>query len=152
MKTISETFEWCIGVAARYGDPAMRVAPVYARFVQERPVPKERRGVLSKHLSGEAAIDHDEILATWEDGKLWISLADEWLDLPIDPNGAQFDLGTGELKAFGMTEITRGLWALTPSLNIPNTFHFFVHVFDVPESAPWERRIITVSQFAGGRL
>lgn len=138
MKTVSEVFEWCMGVAERYGDPSAKVAPIYARFVAERP-----------------QATTDEILATWDHaaGKLLLGIdPDDWFDLPITADGPELDIATGNLKAFGISEVCRGLWTLTPSLNMPGLFHFFVHIYDVPESAPWERRIIVASHFAGGRL
>jgi hypothetical protein len=51
----------------------------------------------------------------------------------------------GELLAFGAVQISSGVWAITPSLNVPGQLHAFVVIRDVPSPAPWERQLVVLA-------
>ena len=52
----------------------------------------------------------------------------------------------GEVEMFGAEKIASGMWALSPSLNMPGIIHAFVVLDGVPDPAPWERMIVWVGE------
>jgi hypothetical protein len=127
MKTLAEVQEWCVGAEQEFGDASVPIGQVFARYTPLIP------------------IESDEVLASWQDGKLAILLPVGWLPLEVDIDGARADQLTGNLEAFWIENICPGLWTLTPSLNIPGLIHVYIHVFGVPKSAPWEQKIVVAS-------
>lgn len=47
----------------------------------------------------------------------------------------------GELTKYGAELVTKGVWAISPSLNAEGVIHAFLVLYDVPDPAPWERGI-----------
>jgi hypothetical protein len=67
---------------------------------------------------------------------LWLDPDAPPLPLPISPDGPR--LTSDGLEAFGIDRVAPSLWALTPSLNIPDFIHAFMVLYDAPNPAPWE--------------
>lgn len=130
MKTLEEVNAWIQGAIAEFGDPALPVGQIFAQFVAN-PSPEQ-----------------DLILAAWHEKKLHIDFGGGWLPIPVDEAGPQIDEETGELTSFSIGKIMPGFWTITPSLNMPGIIHAFVHIYDVPDPAPWEAQIIVVSSMA----
>lgn len=121
MKTIAEVDRWIQGATAECGDPSIPVCQFFARYD----------------------------LFCFRDGDdfmLWLG-PELAVPLLIERGGPQLDKD-GSLIAFGATQVTRGVWALLPSLNIPGVIHGFVILYDVPSPAPWERLIIFPGEVA----
>lgn len=127
MKTFAEVKQWCSEATVAFGDPAVPICHLVFRWVD----PDTYTG--------------DE-LACGERGFrffLWLS--------PNDAVPMKIALGCPEVTvddvvdSFGVDRIAPGVWMLHPSLNIEGLIHGFVVLRDVPEPAPWERRIIVVA-------
>jgi hypothetical protein len=73
-----------------------------------------------------------------EEGTVW--------PLEISDDGPVIHSQQG-LIAFGIKKVRAGVWALNPSLNIPNVLHAFVVIHGVPDPAPWERLVLLASEF-----
>ena len=57
---------------------------------------------------------------------------------PVDPFNVQWSGPREKPTAWGMQKLGEGVWALEPSLVIPDVFHAFVTIINVPSPAPWE--------------
>jgi transposase len=123
LTTNAGLFEWCDGAEAEYGDAATPVGLLLARFQQ---------------VHRDACAD---LIVSWNGEHLVVNLFNQDFPLAIDANGPRLsdDLVASSLEAFGIESIAPGLWALTPSLLLPEVLHVFVAVYDVPSPAPWER-------------
>ena len=122
MKTFAELREWLRGAELEFGDSSEPVCQIFARFTQVR--------------------HHKEITcATLPPSELLLHL-DNDSPIPIRVSTALSIGLDGAVEAFAAREISTGLWALSPSLNIPGFLHAFVILYDVPSPAPWERLII----------
>jgi hypothetical protein len=82
----------------------------------------------------------------YEQFGLWLSVEDS-IALPVVKGECELDM-IGIVKNFGATEISTGVWALAPSLNLPGCIHGFIVLYDVPSPAPWERRIVLIGNLA----
>jgi hypothetical protein len=51
----------------------------------------------------------------------------------------------GAMVRYQARKICNGIWALNPSLNIPEMMHGYVVLHGVPDPAPWEKRIVLAS-------
>jgi len=126
MKTVKELHEWRVGAVREFGDPSIPVTPMFVRL---------------------QTIDcrSEEITAKFDRGILFVNA---FADIPlvIDVDGPQIEDGC--LRAFGIVQVVPGLWFLTPSLNLPDMFHAFIVLYDVPSPAPWEATssIVVVSR------
>ena len=123
MKLMSEVEEWALGAAAQFGDPAVPVCQIFAKYEE-----------------GED-IGHDYVTARYTDRLLLELDPGNFLPLPIHIDGPQIN-DAGALKVFGIAEICPGVWTLNPSLNIPGLIHAFITIYSVPIYAPWAKRII----------
>jgi hypothetical protein len=137
VKTIDEVERWIQGAAAECGDPSIPVCQLFARYVNgdHRPAGEE---LFDLFCFRNAIREPDEFT-------LWLG-PDLVLPLFISRDGPQ--IANGELQSFGAEEVTRGVWTLRPSLNIPGLIHGFVMLYDVPSPAPWERLIILPGEAA----
>lgn len=123
MKTMSEVQQWVEGAIAEFGDPAIPVGQIFAKFVTE-PSPEQ-----------------ELILGAWHEKKLHIDFGGGWMPVPVDESGPTVN-EAGQLAAFGIRKICPGFWSIWPSLNMPGIIHVFAHIYGVPEPAPWESMII----------
>ncbi|HWR36397.1 MAG TPA: hypothetical protein VN622_11060 [Clostridia bacterium] len=129
MRTISEVVKWCAGALVEHGDPAVPVCQLFFRWVE---TPAAYRG--------------DELVCGVMDGQFGIWLCPgEAIAMPIVEGAAEFGM-LNAIDNFGATKIANGVWSLSPSLNLPDLIHGFVVLYDVPDPAPWERRIILLSE------
>jgi hypothetical protein len=128
--------EWAGLLIDAYGDPAAAVCQTFFRWKQ-RPVPSDHADDLCWEYEGGA--DGGDILL-WTGGKMPLRVR-------ISREGPEFDAG-GELSAFAVFNICSGLWYLAPSLNVPGVLHSFVVLYDVPDPAPWERRVVLAEAIA----
>jgi hypothetical protein len=133
VKTIGEVDRWIEGAAAECGDPSIPICQLIVRFVNS-----DHRPTSSELLDLFCFLDNGDFV-------LWLG-PDLIFPLDISRSGPEMD-GDG-LKAFGAEQITRGVWALRPSLNIPGVIHGFVILYDVPTPAPWERLIVLPGEAA----
>ncbi len=129
MRTQQELAEWCVGAIAKFGDPAEPVGQIFAHYQR-----------LTEVAALKAPPD-DLLVCTFEANTLSLHIDPECaIPLRVDMAGPVFD--GDRLQVFGIELISRGLWALKPSLYIPNTFHAFVVVYDAPDPAPWQKLIV----------
>jgi hypothetical protein len=86
--------------------------------------------------------DDELISGVLEDGSVAIVFSPGVpLPIPIVAGKPKIGIG-GDVESFGAKRIAAGLWALSPSLNIPEVIHGFIVLHGVPDPAPWERSII----------
>lgn len=124
MKTLTEIQEWCAGAEEEFGDPAEPICQIFARYVSDL-----------SHYHG------DEIVCGMEKDELVLWLPQ--LPVPFSILTGKPDISRdGELMAFGAEMISSGVWALTPSLNMPGVIHAFVVLYNVPTPVPWEQLIV----------
>jgi hypothetical protein len=120
MKTFTEVSDWIIGAAERFGDPARPVCQIFARYVAD-----------VAGYRGEDLVFGGAGLA------LWLT-PEQSFPLAIARRGPACVNGIGQLTAFAAQPIAPGLWALSPSFNVPGVIHAFIVLYDVPNPAPWE--------------
>lgn len=124
MKTFSELADWLTGAAEEFGNPSIPVCQLFVRYVANVTDYRGDDLVCSAGLN------------LWLDRQAPIPLA-------ISRNGDGPCMNAmGELTAFAARQLVPGVWFLSPSLNIPGVIHAFIVLYDVPDPAPWERRII----------
>lgn len=126
MKTFQELEQWCTGAAEQFGDPSVPVCQLFLRWQDSLEA-----------LSGE------DLVCSMRATDLLLQLGSGLppLPMPICTGKPQF-APDGELTAYGAERITTGIWSITPSLNAVGFVHAFLVLYDVPEPAPWERRIV----------
>ena len=126
MKTIQEVEEWRVAAVIECGDPSLPVCQLFARYVEGDHRPdRQRMFDLFCFRDGE-------------DYVLWLG-PDLIVPLPIAREKAIDERG---VHCYGAERIAGGVWALTPSLNIPGVIHGFVVLYDVPSIPPWERLVL----------
>ncbi len=128
MKTIQEVEAWCEGAVAEFGDPSIPVCQLFVRYVEgdHRPA---RPDMFDLFCFRDA---DDYILFLGPDPDLVVPLRISG-DKVIDNEG---------VRCYGAERITTGVWALSPSLNIPGVIHGFVTLYDVPRIPPWQRLVL----------
>lgn len=131
MKTVDEVEDWCAGAELNFGDPSLPVCQLFVKCVEGDSRPKSLKGYLDLFCY----CDRNEMV-------LWLGPD---LVIPIAVSNVPQTNAAGELVAFGMEQIAFGVWALNPSLNLPEVIHAFVILYDVPSPAPWERLIVLAS-------
>lgn len=126
MKTFTEIEHWTTGAMLQFGDPAKPVGHAFFRYVgdvddlrREDDLVFSAQGRDLKLLFGHGEIVHVQL-----------------------SGHEQSEFDGEQLAAFGAEPVTAGLWALTPSLNIPQQIHVFVTLYDVPTPAPWVKSIV----------
>ncbi|MCL4687517.1 MAG: hypothetical protein KJ007_03005 [Burkholderiales bacterium] len=136
MRTSEQLTAWCIGAHRKFGDPSV---PVCQCFFEWREA--DARFAASSTPGLEAHYErafgrHDGVVVL----RLW---PDTTVDIPVRTGEPEVD--DDGVVAFGAEEITRGVWALRPSLNMPGLLHAFVVLYGVPDPAPWARRFVVPS-------
>lgn len=130
--TREELFEFQAAAALGTGDPAGAVC------------------LLCVSWDKGPGVDFD-LCAMWEQEEktLLLLMVDEEgiRTLPVPVSTEDVVIEDGRLRAFHVRKISRGTWALAPSLNIPGELHAFVVLHDVPDPAPWESLIILATSF-----
>lgn len=128
MRTMAEAMEWHHGAATAFGDPAEPVCQLFFRWQEN----------LAQYNGGELACG-------MHDGELTLLLGPVFPPLPMPVQaGAMRVKNVDKLEAYGADRIGPGLWSLEPSLNAEGLIHGFVVLYDVPDPAPWEQRILVV--------
>lgn len=124
MRTIAELKQAREWARSQLGDPARAVLHLFFRW----------------HNSNGMEYSGDELVASMWGGRLALWPARQWpLSLPVVVGPAKItDPQTMAMEAWGSERLGPGVWAITPSINQPGTFHAYVILTDVPEPAPWE--------------
>lgn len=107
---------WCAGAEEEFGDPSIPVCQLFLKWADPLIL---HRGI--------------ELAAGMIEGDLFLQL-----DANLGP--LQIPLDRYEFK-----RATKGVYAMTPSLNIPGILHGYVVLIDVPEQGalpPWESLVI----------
>ena len=127
MKTMLEFAEWCGGAEEEFGDPTIPVGQMLLRY-----------------LPTLVGYEGEDLAASTEgSGSLIIRFApDLVLRFRVSENGPH---GSAErLDVFGLRQVAPGLWELFPSMNLPGLVYAWAVIYNVPEPAPWGKRIIIV--------
>jgi hypothetical protein len=126
MRTFADVEAWIAGAGAAFGDPSVAVCQLFFRWTDNLAL--RERNTLACGMS---------------EGELELVFGPAALSLPIKsgpPEGTE-----EEVVTYGADLIVPGVWAITPSLNVPGFIHAFVVLYGVPEAAPWDRRIVEPS-------
>jgi hypothetical protein len=123
MKTCAQLVAWIEGATAELGDPAEAVGQAFFRWAE------------NWRTSGED-------LVIGREGQETMLVLGAGAAIPFPIKAGEPEISDEGIVAFGAEEITPGVWAVTPSLNVPGLVHVFVVLYGVPSPAPWERRII----------
>ena len=132
MKTFSEVERWCLGAARQFGDPAIPVGHAFFRHVEN---------ILDYRADNDLVFSTDgqEVTLLFAYGNPVV--------IAVNEDAPEFD--GDELVGFGVKHIADGLWALTPSLNMPGLIHLFVTLYDVPRVAPWQKPVLILGGLRG---
>ena len=158
MKTHFDLAAWLAGSEAEFGDPAAATGNLYVRFLAAPEIIATREpGVCRSCRCTETAPCSppclwadaertlcsacDVVTARWSGQTLFVVFPAGELPIKINADGPL--LVDDSLDSFGVEKITESVWALEPSLNIPDLLHVFVTLYDVPSPAPWQSRIIS---------
>jgi hypothetical protein len=126
MTTYHEVVDWIAGAAEQFDDPATPVCQLFFRWQDNL-----RR------------IEGDHLACGLADGDLALQFVPNFPPLPVPMGLGDYELdANGELLTYGARRITAGVWALSPSLNIEGVIHAFVVLYNVPEPALWDTRIV----------
>ena len=125
MRTSTELVDWCVGAAAEFGDPSIPVCQLFFRW---------QRGV--EHRTS------DELVCGFVDGRLQLVIDGCDFVFPISVHSGDPEITDEGDVTYGATRITSGVYALTPSLNAVGILHAFIVLYDAPEPAPWDQRIV----------
>jgi hypothetical protein len=127
VKTFSEVAAWLTATAQDFDDPCEPICQLFVRWQDDANAP----------------LTHEDLVCGWLNGELALRLVPDMPPLPFRIETGQFRLGdAGELQVFGADQVARGLWEITPSLNVQGLIHAFLVIYEVPDPAPWERRIV----------
>lgn len=137
MNTFDEVYDWMAGAAAEFDDPSEPVCQMFFRWVDDLDQywgeelacgPSLRPGHIDVMFQRRAAIAVP--LVTGSPAFLRSGL-EETVE-GVDTFGAKLIA----------SDARGGIYSLTPSLNLPGVIHFFVVLYNVPQPAPWEQRVI----------
>jgi hypothetical protein len=122
MKNMAELAQWREAAEEEFGDPSTPICQLFFRWTRS----------LLEH-------NGDELVCGRLGDTIHLLFA-EGLPLPFHiVNGRQGAYAAGGYRA---QRITKGVFQISPSLNIPGIIHGFVVLYDVPEPAPWEVMVI----------
>ena len=127
---LDELTQYLEGARARFGDPAK---PVFLLAVNFSPI--------TKLQNGDVRAQYNPAISS-----LTLDFGGSLLTIEISPDGAIFE--KDKLLAFHIRKLCSGIWAISPSLNMPGILHAFLVLHNVPEPAPWERMIFLASEAA----
>jgi hypothetical protein len=122
--------EWQISAAEHFDDPSIPVCQFFFRW-------REDLAAVIEHKAWA-----DEIVCGMIDGELVLWLGPNMPSFPMPVRLGALEVENGELKTYGLDQITKGAWAMDPSLNAEGVIHGFIVLHGVPDPAPWEQRII----------
>lgn len=110
-----ELAKWCDGAEEEFGDPSIPVCQLFVRWVDTLIL---YRGT--------------DLVAGMMEGDLFLKLHPHIEPLQIP------------LEQYEFKRATSGVYAMTPSLNIPGVLHGYVVLFEVPDRAkpPWESLVV----------
>ena len=129
MKTLREIEQWIEGAAEELGNPSLACGQAFLRY--EKDAERYRGTELVFGVNGGSVI-------------LMFGFSGFPVEIPVSEDGPEQN-EFGEAVSFGAEKIASGLWALTPSLNIPGVIHVFVTLYDVPSPAPWAKSLIVLA-------
>jgi hypothetical protein len=123
MRTFAELKRARAWASQEFGDPA---APVFHLFFRWH------------EGSGQDYAGEDLIASMWG-GKFALWLAPQWpVTMPVVVGEAQIRVVRSmAMNTWGSERLGPGVWALSPSLNMPGVVHAYIIVTDVPEPTPW---------------
>jgi hypothetical protein len=136
VKTCEQLLSWCVAARREFGDASV---PVCQCFFAWQEIELARAAAFSSYRGFplEAYLRTSGARA----GDVVLRLAPD-ADIEIPVRSGEPEINEEGVVSFGAEEITRGVWALRPSLNMPDFLHAFVVLYGVPDPAPWERRIV----------
>ena len=126
MKTVAELREWRAGAEEEFGDASIPVCQLFFRWTFLRLA--ARGELVCGPIEGRP--DHIGIVLDQD-----VEFA---LPVVLGPP----ELFVDGVEKFGLTQIVPGVWAVSPSLNLTGLVHAFLVLYDVPDPAPWEQRVI----------
>lgn len=131
MKTFIEVMTWVADAEEQFGDAAQTCGLLFAQYKAAKAA-----------FPPTPALPTDNVywLAQSKNALLYLTPRN-CVPLVISMDGPKVN-EEGVLEEFGAEQILPGVWALSPSLNMPGQFHAFVVLYDVPHPAPWSSRII----------
>lgn len=136
MKTSEQLASWRIGAKRKFGDSSLPVCQCFFAW-------KEFGGPGHKFMSPGLEAYYERACRQYAGAVVLRLFPDTEIDIPVRTGEPEVDdLG---VVAFGAEEITPGVWALRPSLNMPGFLHAFVVLYGVPNPPPWERRLVVPS-------
>lgn len=124
MTSCDEVTAWFEDAVDTFGDPAVPVCQLFFRW-QDLVIGSSEDLVC--HMAGP---------------DLALVLGPVFPPVPVRVRKGDPQLTAAEVEIYGLTSITSGVWALSPSLNVPGLIHAFVVIHGVPDPAPWERLIV----------
>lgn len=119
-----------VGARMRFGDPTRVVGSVFIEYRDDFKGPQDLKAGWDQA--------HERILLEFFDA----GSAPHVMSVPVSKEGAA--IGPSGTESFHIRKVTRGVWALAPSLNIPGELHAFITLYNVPDPAPWESLIVVV--------
>jgi hypothetical protein len=127
MKTVTDVEAWVARAADAYGDPSVPVCQLCFRWT-----PETQRFV----------VGDDALTCGLAEGAFALLLGPNVPAIPLPIRAGDAEVTEDEVITYGLDRLSAGVWAMTPSLNIEGFIHAFVVLYDVPDPAPWERRIV----------
>jgi hypothetical protein len=124
MTDVTELQRWCEGSEQEFGDASAAICQLYFRWVDS---------LLDNH--------GDLLVCGMLDGFVHLSVGGKPLPFPLLTDMVNLD-------AYCARRVSRGVYSVMPSLHMPGVLHAFVTLYEVPEPAPWERRIILPGEAA----
>lgn len=125
MNTIEDLARWIEGAREEFVDPSEPIAQIFCRWIE--PLAQYRGDLLTAGI-----IDGETILRL---------SAEAYIPIKIE-TGKQGQMDREGMPTHGAYQMGQGLWAINPSLYIPGRIHALVALYDVPQSPPWERKIV----------
>lgn len=125
MRTVAGLEAWLIGAKEEFGDPSVPVCQLFFRW--------------HSNLEGYSA---DELACSVINDELALVMCHGIEPELLPVRMGEPDMTADECTCFGLQRITPRLWTLTPSFNAPGYLHAFIVLYDVPNPAPWERRLV----------
>jgi hypothetical protein len=128
MTTVDELQRWCEGSELQFGSASAAICQLYFRWVDSL---LDNRGT--------------ELVCGMLNREVHLHFADWTSPLPFP-----LLTDTVKLDAYCAHRVTKGIYSVMPSLNMPDILHAFITLYDVPEPAPWERRIVIAGEIPRG--
>jgi hypothetical protein len=134
MRTFTEVEDWLEGAEAEFGDPSIPVCQLFVRYIDAAQIANYR---------GEELVVGGANPVLWLTQEIAVPISIVVHENPGLGTASSYCVNAaGELTAFAAVPVVKGVWFLEPSLHVLGLIHAFVVFYDVPEPAPWERKII----------